>query len=467
MLAPSVLILLLAFATSNVNAHGKLLAITGANGATANGLAIDPSVPNTGSTKAIEADTTIFGAKTSRNPAAASGCGKTPGGGTTDCASAAAKSLATSGGVVPTANSDGTVDLTFHQVNQDGAGPLTAMVSGDMGATWQEATVKQNVNGFIGLSGTKNEDIPVKVQVPAGTSCGGTAGSTSGVCLVALANPIAGFGGSAPFAMAGAAPPAAASPAAANVAGKKRQIPSEVTDLLPSELTLSLITQPTSSRLARSTSAVLSWCANLPSSYLSTSLILTSIKSLPPSTLRRILREIHSLTTSPPEGVRLCEEGGIDDDGEGDMSNVRAWVEGPTGTPFQGQSGFDLLWSAFEDYASRARLMTSIHATPRIRPSEFGPSPPTSTATILTTSKTTEADSSAAKPSPTIPLHPSTFSNTASASPSETKPASPGKKRSGGSVGIEGVISGEPPALGAVVVKKVAGGAKKRGLKRL
>lgn len=199
MIIPTSLVLL-AYA-AGVNAHGKLASINGANGATANGLAIVPSTPDTGSTKAIEADTTIFGAATARNPSAATGCGKTKGGGTVDCASAAAQSLATSGGTVPTANSDGTVDLTFHQVNQDGAGPLTAMVSTDMGTTWQEATVQQNVKGIAGLSLAANEDVPVKVQVPAGTQCGGTVGSTSGVCLVALANPIAGFGGSAPFQM--------------------------------------------------------------------------------------------------------------------------------------------------------------------------------------------------------------------------------------------------------------------------
>ncbi|KAK4701122.1 hypothetical protein P7C70_g5115, partial [Phenoliferia sp. Uapishka_3] len=258
MLFKSTIIILAAAAS--VNAHGKLLAITGANGAKANGLAIDPAVPNTvsisfsapysllrkspscnlsqGSTKTIEADTTIFGAKTNRNPDAASGCGKTPGGGAVDCAQAAAKSLATSGGTVPTANADGTVDLTFHQVNQDGAGPLAAMVSGDMGATWQAATVQENVKGTIGLSAAKNVDVPVRVQVPAGTSCGGTAGTATGVCLVALANPIAGFGGSAPFQMANAAPAAAApaaaaSPAKAPVAA--RQVPGDVAALLESE----------------------------------------------------------------------------------------------------------------------------------------------------------------------------------------------------------------------------------------
>ncbi|KAL8277366.1 hypothetical protein RQP46_010206 [Phenoliferia psychrophenolica] len=216
-------------AVASVHAHGNLASIKGANGAVANGLAIVPGTPGTGSTKVTEVDTTIFGAKANRNAAALTGCGKTPGGGVTDCATAAAQSLATAGGTVPTANADGTVDLTFHQVNQDGAGPLAAMVSTDMGKTWLAATVQENAGGTFGLSGASNKDIPVRVQVPAGTSCSGTAGTATGVCLVALANPIAGFGGAAPFAMANAATPAAA-PAAAAPAMEKPLLVSEGVD---------------------------------------------------------------------------------------------------------------------------------------------------------------------------------------------------------------------------------------------
>ncbi|KAL8286624.1 hypothetical protein RQP46_004152 [Phenoliferia psychrophenolica] len=211
MLFPSSLAFLAVVAS--VNAHADTELSQGANGVNANGLAIIPGTPGTGSTKVTEVDTTIFGAKANRDAASTTGCGKTKGGGVVDCATAAAASLATAGGQVPTANSDGTVDLVFHQVNQDGAGPLAAMVSTDMGATWEAAT----------------------------TTCAGTAGSATGVCLVALANPIAGFGGSAPFQMANAEAPAAASvpaaaasaPAAAPVA--KRQVPPELAALLTSE----------------------------------------------------------------------------------------------------------------------------------------------------------------------------------------------------------------------------------------
>lgn len=80
---------------------------------------------------------------------------------------AAAGSGATSG--LPTTADDGTVTMTFHQVNQDGAGPLTAQVDATSGGTdpaaFQEATVTQNVPGIGigGLSGASTMDFPVKV----------------------------------------------------------------------------------------------------------------------------------------------------------------------------------------------------------------------------------------------------------------------------------------------------------------
>lgn len=96
--------------------------------------------------------------------------------------------------------------------------------------------------------------------------------------------------------------------------------------------------------------------------------------------------------------------------------------------------------------------MTSIHATPRTRPIKFAPSPSTSTDAPLP-----------------APLQPSTFSNTASASPAPEKPTSPGKKRSVSNVslGSEAVEVAPSAVVEKPAVKKVAGGAKKRGLRRL
>jgi Egh16-like virulence factor len=121
--------------------------------------------------------------------------------------SAAAGSGATSG--LPTSADNGTITMTFHQVNQDGAGPLTAAVDGTSGGTdpaaFKQAQVTQNVPGlgFGGLSAATTTDFPITVQVPAGMSCSATVGGVNNVCIVRLQNSaLAGpFGGSAAFTM--------------------------------------------------------------------------------------------------------------------------------------------------------------------------------------------------------------------------------------------------------------------------
>ncbi|ORY76518.1 major facilitator superfamily domain-containing protein [Leucosporidium creatinivorum] len=245
--------------------------------------------------------------------------------------------------------------------------------------------------------------------------------------------------------------------------------------------------------------------------------------SLTPATFRRLLRELNGLQQSPPEGIRLAKEV-FGDDGA-DLSNVKAWVQGPAETPFEGgffkirfqftseypaappkctfstkifhpnvnpddgaicvntlkkdwkpDMGIEhilivikcllihpnpasalhaeaghLLLEDFASYAQRAKLMTSIHATPRSPPTEFGD-----------VSSTTEAAPTEGKQA----LQPSTFSNTESASPADSA-AVAGNKRSGSSSTATPSAGEGAEVKGKVVVKKVAAGAKKRGLKRL
>lgn len=93
---------------------------------------------------------------------------KTPKGTTEQGVAKAAGSGASSG--LPTTADDGTVTMTFHQVNQDGAGPLTAQIDATSGGTdpaaFQDAQVTQNVPGIGigGLSGASVMDFPVKVS---------------------------------------------------------------------------------------------------------------------------------------------------------------------------------------------------------------------------------------------------------------------------------------------------------------
>ncbi|KAI3336658.1 cell surface protein [Xylariaceae sp. AK1471] len=114
---------------------------------------------------------------------------------------------------LPTCSDDGSITMTFRQINQDGAGPLTADVDGTSGGTdvnaFQKADVTQDVPGLPigGLSLATNTDFPVTVQMPAGMTCDATVGGVDNVCVVRVRNgALAGpFGGSAAFTMSPAA----------------------------------------------------------------------------------------------------------------------------------------------------------------------------------------------------------------------------------------------------------------------
>lgn len=103
--------------------------------------------------------------------------------------------------------------LTFPlpQINQDGAGPLTAEVDATSGGTdpaaFKKAEVTQDVPGFASLSFATTTDYPLKVQMPQGMTCSGSAGGVNNVCIVRVRNGAAAgpFGGSAAFTQSAAA----------------------------------------------------------------------------------------------------------------------------------------------------------------------------------------------------------------------------------------------------------------------
>ncbi|GJC98244.1 cell surface protein [Colletotrichum higginsianum] len=240
-------VLLVAFAATNVFAHGVIDSVQGANGVTLPGLSLidgtprDCASPRCGS----EADTSIIRDRelgTNR----ASALGRTQGGGPVDAAAMvqtfmngaggnttavqqaravheanmarrnvnigarqngkgsktpkgtaetgvkAATGMAASQGM-PTTADDGTIKMTFHQVNQDGAGPLKADVDGTSGEC--------PGIGFGGLSGASTMDFNVAVKMPAGMTCEANVGGASNVCIARLRNAaLAGpFGGSVAF----------------------------------------------------------------------------------------------------------------------------------------------------------------------------------------------------------------------------------------------------------------------------
>ncbi|KAI1762218.1 hypothetical protein GGR53DRAFT_426120 [Hypoxylon sp. FL1150] len=118
---------------------------------------------------------------------------------------------ATSG--LPTCADDGSITMTFRQINQDGAGPIEAAVDGTSGGTdpdaFKTADVTQDVpgSGFLGLSAATNTDFPLTVQMPAGMTCDASVGGADNVCVVRVRNntPAGPFGGSAAFTQSPAA----------------------------------------------------------------------------------------------------------------------------------------------------------------------------------------------------------------------------------------------------------------------
>lgn len=62
------------------------------------------------------------------------------------------------GSVLPQVAVGGTVTMTYHQINADGAGPITCQVSADGTTSFAKMTVTANVPGTAGRSNAANED---------------------------------------------------------------------------------------------------------------------------------------------------------------------------------------------------------------------------------------------------------------------------------------------------------------------
>ncbi|KAG8737287.1 hypothetical protein FRC10_008377 [Ceratobasidium sp. 414] len=205
---------------SLVAAHGTITAVNGANGITGAGMGIDPTTPRDGTrAKPFQQDTSII-----RDREIQSGkvgpCGRTSQKGAIDMA--AEMEAAASAGI-PAATSSGEIQMTLHQVNQDGAGPYTCDISADGGNTFQAATVNKNVPGaFLGLSTATAEDFPLNVQMPAGMQCAG--GPNGDACVVRCRNatPAGPFGSCAVVTNAQSAGGAAGGAGAAAPATKQK-----------------------------------------------------------------------------------------------------------------------------------------------------------------------------------------------------------------------------------------------------
>ena len=86
-------------------------------------------------------------------------CGETVGAGANDVAAGTAAMLAVPGNSMPQIAPGGTVSMTIHQVNGDGAGPYTCeMDATGTGANFQPMTVTTQVPGKNSRSQAKAQD---------------------------------------------------------------------------------------------------------------------------------------------------------------------------------------------------------------------------------------------------------------------------------------------------------------------
>lgn len=245
-------VIVLALAASPlVAAHGKVAVVTGDAGGNGTALAIMGGVvPGPGPNSKTEVDTTVFG----KTNIQTDGLGKTTGQGKVNTAMISGV-MAQSGSTLPQVNNE--VSGVFHVVTSDGCGPVqavldptgtgafasgtmlstTADVPGNNGQCPKSITKKSFVRSVLESAGViakratnVNKDFPVAFAVPAGTTCTGTVGGQSNVCLVKIANnnKAGPFGGVVPVQMAGgagngSAPAAAAAGTGATAATKKQQ----------------------------------------------------------------------------------------------------------------------------------------------------------------------------------------------------------------------------------------------------
>ncbi|PSR79416.1 hypothetical protein PHLCEN_2v7061 [Hermanssonia centrifuga] len=229
--------------------------------------------------------------------------------------------------------------------------------------------------------------------------------------------------------------------------------------------------------------------------------------------MRRLMKELTELQTSPPEGIRVSTQ-------EDNMLDVTGIIEGPEGTPYAGgyfnvkfkfteefpaappkcwfatkifhpnvgptgeicvntlkkdwksqygishilvtvkclliypnpESALDeeagkLLLENYDDYCARAKLITSVHATPRVRPAEFAtppstesappepkhtPTKPLVVAVAVPTTNTlfvASASASSIKPLSSGPLQASPSNTIITPAPSATNEKTAGKER--------------------------------------
>jgi hypothetical protein len=141
-----------------VAGHGAIVKAVGDAGGAGAAIGIQPDTPRDGTKRnPFQQDTTRFKGDNKAT------CGQTLGGGENDDIDAGVKAvMANTGNTLPQVSSGGSLMMTLHQVNGDGAGPYKAEISTDgTGSSWTALTVKTQVPGKNSNSQAKATDFPL------------------------------------------------------------------------------------------------------------------------------------------------------------------------------------------------------------------------------------------------------------------------------------------------------------------
>ncbi|KAI0517099.1 hypothetical protein F5B22DRAFT_127091 [Xylaria bambusicola] len=193
----STTLLYLAAFFASANAHGAIINAQGIQGSPSSvGFKVHSDIPrNCTSINPCQQDTTIIrDAEISAN--IVNECGRTELDGNIDIGENTENALAAN--AVTQVKAGGTVDVTIHQVNADGAGPYACDViaEGNNGViTFPNVQVDNNVPGVNGFSQAKEEQFTITVTMPQDLNCTGS--SAGNICTVrcrnnALAGPFGG-----------------------------------------------------------------------------------------------------------------------------------------------------------------------------------------------------------------------------------------------------------------------------------
>ncbi|KAF5969600.1 gEgh 16 [Fusarium coicis] len=183
-------------------AHSVITNAVGDAGGSGMALGVDTSTPRDGTRRRpFQTDATRF------RGSAADTVGETLAGGDNQIEQGTLDIMEETGSQLPQVNPGGSLEMTVHQVNSDGAGPYTCMINADgTGTSWDNIQVTTNVEGNDRGRNRDGEmgDFPLVASIPAGQECTGSVAGEENVCLVRCQNPArAGpFGGVIPVQMA-------------------------------------------------------------------------------------------------------------------------------------------------------------------------------------------------------------------------------------------------------------------------